>query len=179
MPFWRRRRKEPADLEPTQPVEPVAPEANATEAAAPEPPQVEIDPDAVAPGWEPDPADFEDSGDVAVEVPSPPIATPDRPDAVAPPAEPAEPVAPAEPAAPAYAPFDPTAFLAVAPAHTLDEGLERTRTGFMSQLRGYLGGDDPHGDRCRPRLRAESPTLLCLCLQIDRGPAATRRDGVL
>ena len=43
---------------------------------------------------------------------------------------------------PAYAPFDPTAFLAVAPAHTLDEGLEKTRGTFMSQLRGYLGAAD-------------------------------------
>ena len=71
-----------------------------------------------------------------------------------PPPEP-EPTAPAEPAptadepaptadepAPAYAPFDPTAFLAVAPAHTLDEGLERTRGSFMAQLRGYLGAED-------------------------------------
>ena len=44
--------------------------------------------------------------------------------------------------APAYAPFDPTAFLAVAPAHTLDQGLEKTRGAFMTQLRGYLGGAD-------------------------------------
>jgi fused signal recognition particle receptor len=55
---------------------------------------------------------------------------PDEPDA-----------APAEPA-PAYAPFDPTLFLAVAPAHTLDEGLEKTRGTFVAQLRGYLGGPD-------------------------------------
>jgi fused signal recognition particle receptor len=47
--------------------------------------------------------------------------------------------APSEPSTPAYAPFDPTAFLAVAPAHTLDQGLERTRGTFMAQLRGYLG----------------------------------------
>jgi fused signal recognition particle receptor len=43
---------------------------------------------------------------------------------------------------PAYAPFDPTAFLAVAPAHTLDQGLERTRGTLMTQLRGYLGAAD-------------------------------------
>ncbi|MEX1173800.1 MAG: signal recognition particle-docking protein FtsY [Chloroflexota bacterium] len=48
--------------------------------------------------------------------------------------------------APAIPAFDPTAFLAVAPAHTLDQGLERTRTGFMSQLRDLLGGDDPQWD---------------------------------
>ena len=40
------------------------------------------------------------------------------------PPEPAPPPEAAEPEA-AYAPFDPTAFLAVAPAHTLDQGLER------------------------------------------------------
>ena len=48
-----------------------------------------------------------------------------------------------EPPPPAYAPFDPTAFLAVAPGHTLDEGLEKTRTGFVTQLRGYLGNAAP------------------------------------
>jgi fused signal recognition particle receptor len=57
-----------------------------------------------------------------------------------------EPDPPAEPNEAASAPFDPTAFLAVAPAHTLDQGLERTRTGFMSQLRGFLGGTDPQWD---------------------------------
>ena len=39
-----------------------------------------------------------------------------------------------------YAPFDPTAFLAVAPAHTLDQGLERTRGGFMTQLCAVSSG---------------------------------------
>ena len=66
------------------------------------------------------------------------------PDVLAP--TPDAPSATGDPEPAAFAPFDPTAFLAVAPAHTLDEGLERTRTGFMSQLRGLLGGDDPHWD---------------------------------
>jgi fused signal recognition particle receptor len=61
-------------------------------------------------------------------------------EAASPAAEAASPAEASPP--PAYAPFDPTAFLAVAPAHTLDQGLERTRGTFMSQLRGYLGGED-------------------------------------
>ncbi len=53
--------------------------------------------------------------------------------------EPAAPVEPRTPSPSPAAPFDPTAFLAVAPAPTIDQGLERTRTGFMSQLRDLLG----------------------------------------
>jgi fused signal recognition particle receptor len=78
---------------------------------------------------------------VEPEAPGEPVApvepTPEPP--VEPTPEP--PVEPTpEPAV--LAPFDPTAFLAVAPAGSLDAGLERTRGGFMSQLRGYLGGAD-------------------------------------
>jgi fused signal recognition particle receptor len=65
------------------------------------------------------------------------------------PVEPAEEPATDEPTldpSPAYAPFDPTAFLAAAPPPTIDEGLERTRAGFMSQLRELLAGDDPQWD---------------------------------
>lgn len=45
-----------------------------------------------------------------------------------------------EPEPPALALFDPTAFLAIAQTGSIDTGLERSRGGFMSQLRGYLGG---------------------------------------
>ena len=76
------------------------------------------------------------------------------PDVLAPTAD--APSATGDPEPAAFAPFDPTAFLAVAPAHTLDEGLERTRTGFMSQLRGLLGGDDPHWDDVEEILIARS-----------------------
>jgi fused signal recognition particle receptor len=136
MPFWRRRRDDERPEE-----TPTTPETEAP-----------IDPEAVPEGWEPDPADFDEP--VAAE-PEPPPATEPALTIESTPAE--EPVAaipteepvlaePAQQAAPAFAPFDPTAFLAVAPAHTLDEGLERTRTGFMTQLRGFLGGDDPQWD---------------------------------
>ena len=57
--------------------------------------------------------------------------------------------APLEPQSPepaTLAPFDPTAFLAVAPTGSLDTGLERTRSTFITQLRGYLG--DAHGVIC-------------------------------
>jgi fused signal recognition particle receptor len=124
MPFWRRRREEDPPVEtPTAPpdaVEPVEPER------AP-------DPEPVVPPPEP-----------AVDAaPEPVVAAPEP--AVEP--EPtAQPVVEPEPAAPAYTPFDPTAFLAVAPAHTLDDSLSLTRTGFVSQLRDLLGGDDPQWD---------------------------------
>ena len=66
----------------------------------------------------------------------------------APPAEPITP-APAAPAVPAEPPRS-AAPVSVAPAepaetaesaHTLETGLERTRGGFMTRLRGFLGGD--------------------------------------
>jgi fused signal recognition particle receptor len=79
--------------------------------------------------------------------PPPPQAEPAAPEEPAPVGEREPPLPEAAPEIleddpPAYAPFDPTAFLAVAPAHTLDQGLERTRGAFMAQLRGYLGAED-------------------------------------
>ena len=64
--------------------------------------------------------------------------------------------APEPPApAPAYAPFDPTAFLAVVPEGSLETGLEKTRTGLVSQLRGYLGNaDGPQWDEVEETLIA-------------------------
>jgi len=109
MPFWRRNSDRSAETQ--------LPEA--------------IEPNAVEPGWEPDPADFDDPA-LDVEVAREPTPTLEP--------EPEPPVAPVLPPAPA--PFDPTAFLAVAPSGTIDAGLERSRGGFMSQLRGYLGGAD-------------------------------------
>ncbi len=121
----------------------------------------EIEP-VVEPAIEAEPvAEPPPAGDEAADGASKPQPEPEpalepvaEPEAAA--AEPAE-AAAAEPGAPltsvpepeparAVPAFDPTAFLAVAPAHTLDQGLERTRTGFMTQLRGLLGGDDPQWD---------------------------------
>jgi len=92
-------------------------ERAAGETAAPQDSDVPAEPDAPA---EPEPPSVDESVDVAAASPT---DTPEEP-------------------APAYAPFDPTAFLAVAPAHTLDQGLERTRGSFVALLRGHLGGED-------------------------------------
>jgi fused signal recognition particle receptor len=126
MPFWRRRRDEDA---------------------APEPAGPEIDPDSVPADWEPDPADFEDAGsevevvdetDAAVTRPAPALGDL----AVSwPPAE--TPVGSDAP--PAEAPEDPRAVdldeptTEVTASERLDAGLQRTRGGFMSRLRGFLG----------------------------------------
>jgi len=76
-------------------------------------------------------------------------------------------------AAPAYAPFDPTAFLAVAPAHTLDQGLEKTRGTLMTQLRSYLGGaDGPAWDEVEETLIAGD---VGAALAIDLVERARRR----
>ncbi len=176
MPFWRRRREEPQAADPDASATPeVAPEdvaagwepdpsdwetaateapesaegpaPEATEPLAPvEAPAAEVAPTPDAP-TEPDPTTAPALSSEPVSGPEPSAAYEPTPEPAAAP-EPDLEVAPpsAAPEIPAYAPFDPTAFLAVAPAHTLDQGLERTRTGFMTQLRGLLGGDDPQWD---------------------------------
>jgi fused signal recognition particle receptor len=94
----------------------------------------------------------EEPAETTIEEPAPaPEAEPPA-DVVEPETPAPEPEPVTEPEAPAIAPFDPTAFLAVAPAHTLDEGLERTRSGFMTQLRGFLGGADPQWDEVEETL---------------------------
>ena len=87
-----------------------------------------------------------------------------RPAVPEPPGTPVPPEAPVElppaadattPAGPAYAPFDPSAFLAVAPAGTLETGLEKTRSGLVTQLRTYLGNaDGPQWDEVEETLIA-------------------------
>ncbi len=112
MPLWRRRRDEPAEPE-------VAPET---------PPS----PEDVEPGWEPDPADFGE--DVAIVEPR--DAAPIDAEPIAPLAAP-EPVAHVDPVAAPEAPAAPP----IEPEHvgSLDAGLERTRGGFMTRLRGAIG----------------------------------------
>ena len=79
---------------------------------------------------------------------------------------------------PAYAPFDPTAFLAVAPAHTLDEGLERTRGTFMAQLRGYLGGEGgPAWDEVEETLIAGDVGAALAIELVDRARRRRHPDG--
>jgi fused signal recognition particle receptor len=136
MPFWRRNRNETPEREVDEPV----------------------DPDFVDPSWEPDPADFIDPTDT--------VAAPESPDEHAadavfpfdppPPSvvtiEMPTPVPTAEPPTPAWAepvheappaPLAPTASADTAAA--LDAGLERTRGGFMSRLRGALATEGTEG----------------------------------
>jgi fused signal recognition particle receptor len=114
MRFWRRRPDEPPES-PERP-EPAAQDGVAPDAVDPGSTVLEavepeaVDPEAPPPGWEPDPADFDDPAPPAVAV-----ATP-------------------EPPPPLVAPPPSTG--------GLDVGLQRTRGGFMSRLRGFLVGDD-------------------------------------
>ena len=169
MPFWRRRKEEaPQDPSAAAPVEAEAePEAEPEVLVEPTPePEPAVEPEDVTADWEPDPSDFDDpitelqpaevlevtaahdgARDLGDDAPVDAKTTPIGPEAQVEPQTPVEPETAVRPEAPAYAPFDPTAFLAVAPAHTLDEGLERTRGGFMTQLRGFLGdADGPQWD---------------------------------
>jgi len=85
---------------------------------------------------------------------------------------------PQEEKPPAYAPFDPTAFLAVAPAHTLDQGLERTRGTFMTQLRGYLGGvDGPAWDEVEETLIAGDVGAVLAMDLVERARSRRHPDG--
>jgi fused signal recognition particle receptor len=133
--FWRRKSKDEIEAE-----------RDAELQAGPE----------AEPGWEPDPADFED--------PAPP--PPGEP--VVPPAEQvvsvAEPVvsvaepalseaAPAEPVVAGIAGWPasietfvpPSPDIAGEPAGSLESGVARSRGGFVSKLRGLLGGSDADG----------------------------------
>ncbi|MBA2756531.1 MAG: signal recognition particle-docking protein FtsY [Chloroflexi bacterium] len=83
---------------------------------------------------------------------------------------------PPEPASPAPAPFDPTAFLAVAPTGSLDTGLERTRSTFINQLRGYLGdADGPQWDDVEETLIAGDVGAALAIELVER--ARRRRDS--
>ncbi len=97
-----------------------------------------VDPEAVPAGWEPDPADFE--SDVAPDPIDPTIEAP--PELLAP----AEPVvaAPSQAAMPGWPPPDVGTAPPVDPYDEtpgdLTAGLEKSRTGFIGRLRGFLGG---------------------------------------
>ena len=106
-------------------------------------------------------------------VPAEPEVLPAEPEVAPPTAE-----APLADAGAAYAPFDPTAFLAVAPAHTLDEGLERTRGGFITQLRGYLGGaDGPEWDDVEETLIAGDVGATLAIDLVERARRLRHPDG--
>ena len=153
MPFWRRRHDE------------TTPEREVDEP---------VDPDFVDPSWEPDPADFEDGADTtdAPTAPDEPEPTAERVDPLLP-FDPPPPTVmtiemptpslqrpsadagmggagppPEPPIAAALRQPSPRSREPVDTAAALDAGLERTRGGFMSRLRGALG--DRPGPRARP-----------------------------
>ena len=141
MPFWRRRHDEPT---------------------SPETPP-ELDPDTAPADREPDPADFDDPAEAVA------TAAPDEPETPAttamepgpgPEARPVPSVLrieyPPPPQSPeptpswseppvASSPEPPPAVTEPDTTAALDAGLERTRGGFMSRLRGYLGTGDDDG----------------------------------
>ncbi len=151
MPFWRRRSEEVAPAD---------------------------EPGTTPPSDEPAPA----SADETFEIEASDAAAPSRDELPTTPVETFEiegsrldDASGADDATPAYAPFDPTAFLAVAPAHTLDQGLERTRGTFMTQLRGYLGGaDGPAWDEVEETLIAGDVGAALAIDLVER--ARSRRD---
>jgi fused signal recognition particle receptor len=154
MPFWRRRPDQPTEPEPIEPT---------------------LEPEDVPPDWEPDPSDFDDPVESAdtetaettaaeVAVGEPPAAPEPRP------IEPPEPptIEPPEPGPMStlrveMPPIQPLVEPAPLPSFasevepspapvpdedaegSLDAGLERTRGGFMSRLRGQLGTSGPEG----------------------------------
>ena len=172
MPFWRRHRDE-------QP----RPASEDVDGTAVE----EIDPDAVDPAWEPDPSDFDDPVDGGVAADQ---ATEDGPADLA--DTPVDPIFPfevppptvvhvhlpapvpiPEPPTPAWAepvrdPVEPPDEAA------LEAGLERTRGGFMSRLRGFLGtgGEGPSWDDVEETLIAGD---VGAALAIDIVERARRR----
>ena len=151
MAFWRRRREEPTGPDP---VAPVVPDPRPDDVISHEPFDVEIS-EADAPEQGPGPVE---PVEVQPSIPSEALEL--------------------EPAAPAYAPFDPTAFLAVAPAHTLDQGLEKTRGTFMTQLRGYLGGaDGPEWDEVEETLIAGDVGAALALDLVERARARRHPDG--
>ena len=132
MAFWRRRR----EAEPEVTTEPAAPGSTRPGADFTGGARAVASPPRTHPkASKSKRSDGDALGGAALE---PPIATP---------AEPAP--------TPAYAPFDPTAFLAVVPEGSLETGLEKTRTGLVTQLRGYLGNaDGPQWDEVEETLIA-------------------------
>ena len=150
MPFWRRRRDEPAEIGQPEVIEPTLVPAD----------------------WEPDPTDFDD----------PDETSPDMPSAASPVTESAPPRGLDRPpdGAPAYVV---TAVASPEPAPdgaspgNIVAGLQRTRGGFMSRLRGILGsetGDGPSWDEVEETLIAGDVGAALAMDLVAR--ARTRRD---
>ncbi len=174
MPFWRRdRNEEPPVREVDEPV----------------------DPDFVEPGWEPDPADFEDAADdpettdepaqaadplLPFDAPPPAVMTIELPTPLPPVERPvpvwAEPVRETPmPAPPSPEPRGPSTEIST--EATLDAGLERTRGGFMTRLRGFLvpeAGEGPSWDDVEETLIAGDVGAALAIDLVER--ARNRRD---
>ena len=100
-----------------------------------------IEPEATPADWEPDPADFEHPAAVDASA-----AASDPTDLAVPESGVSDTtswVPIGESAVPATAPSSPPS--GPGPAAGLDAGLERTRSSFMSRLRGFLAGDETGG----------------------------------
>ncbi len=146
--FWRRKpRDEAADLEQGDQAD--APTATDGSGTVDGP---WVDPDAVPVGWEPDPADFDDVPGAeppaaAVSLVSAPPEHETPPEAEPPAIHPIE-TPPAPPDLVTDQPlWGPAAVPTVSPAGEPDEttgdlaaGLEKSRTGFIGRLRGFLAG---------------------------------------
>jgi len=150
MPFWRPRRDEPAEIG--------RPEV--------------IEPTSVPADWEPDPTDFDDPGETSPDMRSdaPPVTESvpprglDRPPDLAP-AFVVGAVASPEPGSAATSPGN------------IAAGLQRTRGGFMSRLRGILGsetGDRPSWDEVEETLIAGDVGAALAMDLVER--ARKRRD---
>jgi fused signal recognition particle receptor len=165
MAFWRRRREVAAESG-------VSPETEVPSGPRPRPEDVE-------PGWEPDPADF--------GVESDPESTDSRegrfePQAAEPAAVAAPPVQPAT-AEPASSVIEPRAADAPGDAAvgSLDAGLERTRGGFMTRLRGALGSgaEDPAWDDVEETLIAGDVGAALAIDIVDRARIRNDPGGAL
>ncbi len=148
MAFWRRKpRDEAADIEGAGPEEAAASSDGSGTADGPW-----VDPDAVPTGWEPDPADFDDVQGVEPQpvavspAAAPPVAEPppvaDSPgDTIEARPAPPPPLVTDRPLwGPDAVPTDPQAGGPDEASGDLVAGLEKSRTGFIGRLRGFLAG---------------------------------------
>jgi len=141
---------------PDEPTEPDAAEPETVDLdRADAPPATEpeaLEPDGAPLGWEPDPADFDDPpSSAAVEVALEPVK-------------------------------DASTVVDKAPAPTsagLEGGLQRTRGGFMSRLRGFLSGDDggPAWDDVEETLIAGDVGAALAIELVERARARRDPDG--
>jgi fused signal recognition particle receptor len=156
--FWRRKREEPDTEHATEPAD--RPVHEPAEPARPAQPPTDDEAIANDGPWEPDPADFEPETAWGAAGATPVDAERDAT------------TAPIFFDAPEPGPVQ----LAIEPVGSLDQGLARTRGGFMSRLRGFLGGegDDPSWDDVEETLIAGDVGAALAMDIVER--ARRRRD---